>query len=215
MSEWITDIQGYREILDTNGDPVPRRQILSFVGSGATLSDDGSATIVGGLRGATGSTGATGAAGATGGTGTAGATGATGAAGATGATGSSAGGFGFWSAASGPATPTASFLPAGPYDFGTAVGNENNSEFFVPRAGTARNLRINIIGTTCTADCVYTLRVNGADSALTCTLSAGTTAASDTSHTVSLSANDMLSLKVIEGATATGPTKHRASLEVA
>lgn len=195
MSEWITDIQGYREILDANGDPVPRRQILSFVGSGATISDDGSATIVGGLRGATGGTGGTGA---------------------TGATGSSAGGFGYWAAASGPANISAVFLAALPYDagLGTQIG-ENASSVFVPRAGTARNLRVNILGTSCTADCVYTLRVNGSDSALTCTLSAGTTAASDTSHSVSLSANDKISLKVAEGATATGPTSHRVSVEIA
>lgn len=212
MSEWITDIQGYREILDANGDPVPRRQILSFVGSGATISDDGSATIVGGLRGATGTTGSTGATGATG---SAGATGGTGGTGATGATGSSAGGFAYWSAASGPSNISAAFLIALPYDIGLGTATETPSSVFVPRAGTARNLRINVLGSSCTADCTYTLRVNGSDSALTCTLSAGTTAASDTSHSVSLSANDKISLKVVEGATATGPALQRASIEIA
>lgn len=171
MSEWITDIQGYREILDTNGDPVPRRQTLQFEGRDPT--DNGSTTIVP-ARGAPL----------------------------------------FWSAASGPSNPTPVFLPALPYDAGTATqSSETPSSVFAPRAGTLRNLTVRILGGTCSVPATYTLRLNGTDSALTCALGTGATAATDSTHSVAVAAGDKLALKCVLGGTATGPTGHRASAE--
>jgi hypothetical protein len=50
-----------------------------------------------------------------------------------------------------------------------------------------------------------TLRRNGADTAITCTISgAGNSACSDTSHTVAYNATDTLDVKIISSTTATG-----------
>lgn len=57
MPGWISDIQGYREILDANGDPVERRKTLQVLG--ATVTDNGEWTTITVPAGPTGATGAT------------------------------------------------------------------------------------------------------------------------------------------------------------
>ena len=52
MPSWIQDIQGYTTILDENGDPVQRRHALQVVG--ATVTDNGSVTLIEVPPGATG-----------------------------------------------------------------------------------------------------------------------------------------------------------------
>src|SRR5688572_2062563 len=64
MPNWIGDVQGYREILDAGGNPVARRKMLQV--TGATVTDDGSKTVIAVPAGAAGATGPTGATGATG-----------------------------------------------------------------------------------------------------------------------------------------------------
>jgi hypothetical protein len=64
MPGWIPDVQGYREILDAGGNPVARRKMLQV--TGATVTDDGSKTVIAVPAGAAGATGPTGATGATG-----------------------------------------------------------------------------------------------------------------------------------------------------
>lgn len=89
MPKWIPpELAGYNTILNDAGDPVQRRRAVQFLG--ATLSDDGTKTIIAiagtAPTGPTGETGPTGPTGATGESGT-GATGPTGPTGATGPTG--------------------------------------------------------------------------------------------------------------------------------
>jgi hypothetical protein len=61
MPGWITDVQGYREILDAAGDPVQRRKTFQVIG--ATVTDDGEVTVIEVPPGATGIAGPTGATG--------------------------------------------------------------------------------------------------------------------------------------------------------
>ena len=64
MPNWITDVQGYREILDSAGDPVQRRKTFQVLG--ATGTDNGTTTVIDIPAGPTGATGIAGAVGATG-----------------------------------------------------------------------------------------------------------------------------------------------------
>lgn len=68
------------------------------------------------------------------------------------------------------------------------------------RAGTFSNFRVmhNLTGTG--GDITYTLRVNGVDSALSVTLTAGTANGADLVHSVVVSQNDMLDLRVSKAA---------------
>lgn len=59
MPSWITDIQGITTVLDAAGDPVQRRKTIQVVG--ATVTDDGSKTVIEVPPGPTGATGADGA----------------------------------------------------------------------------------------------------------------------------------------------------------
>jgi hypothetical protein len=52
MPSWIEDIQGYTTVLDENGDPVERRHAFQIVG--ATVTDNGSVTVIEVPPGATG-----------------------------------------------------------------------------------------------------------------------------------------------------------------
>lgn len=64
MPSWINGVQGYREILDAADQPVQRRKTLQVLG--ATVTDNGSWTVVEVPAGATGAIGPTGATGDTG-----------------------------------------------------------------------------------------------------------------------------------------------------
>jgi hypothetical protein len=64
MPRWVADVQGYREILDADGEPVRRRKTFQVIG--ATVTDDGEVTVIEVPPGAGGATGATGATGPSG-----------------------------------------------------------------------------------------------------------------------------------------------------
>jgi collagen type VII alpha len=87
---------------------------------------------------------------------------------------------------------------------GTATGNatEANRQCIVPRSGTVSALYIKT-GTTHSASgsIVFTVRLNGADTALTLTIAASTAAGtfSDTTNSFSVSAGDLLTLKAANG----------------
>jgi uncharacterized cupredoxin-like copper-binding protein len=87
---------------------------------------------------------------------------------------------------------------------GTAAGNatEANRQTMVPIAGTARNLYVATSSTqSAGGSLVFTVRKNGADTALTLTIPASTAAGtfSDTTNSFSVAAGDKLSLKVANG----------------
>lgn len=66
----------------------------------------------------------------------------------------------------------------------------------VPISTTAQNMYVSISGTPGgTASYAIALMVNGSPSALTCTITSAITSCSDTSHTVSLSAGDLVSIR--------------------
>lgn len=78
----------------------------------------------------------------------------------------------------------------------TEALSETTAEF----PGTLQNLQLKI-DVAIASDVTVTIRVNGVDSALTCTLTAGGTLVADTTHTVAVVAGDVLSCKsVIAGA---------------
>lgn len=99
---------------------------------------------------------------------------------------------------------------------GSGANTESNAAIFPsPFAGTLRNLRMQAgsapgVGETFT----YTLRKNTADTALTATTSGGSASASnDVTHSVSVTAGDILSLKVVTSSGA-AVTYHTAACEL-
>lgn len=84
------------------------------------------------------------------------------------------------------------------------TSTENNVRQLISRAGYLRNLRFRLdqapgAGTSYT----FTLRVNGADSALTCSIADTETQGSDTVHTVAVAAGDYVSIKCVPTGTPT------------
>lgn len=150
-----------------------------------------------GAAGATGPTGAAGAAGATGPTGPAGPTGPTGAAGAAGATGPTGPSF----------MPhyfrlTGTAYPADTWGFpwNSAAGNAATAAGGgtpAIRTGTLQNLRVRTIsGNVSVANATFTVQVNGADTAITCTIASGASSASDLTHTAAVNVGDLVSVKI-------------------
>lgn len=88
-------------------------------------------------------------------------------------------------------------------------------QFRAPRAGTLRNLRVQVrAGAGNGNTIVYTLRVNGAASALTASLASTGTSTSDLVNTVAVAAGDLLDLEVTKGAAVgTSPTDIVTSVE--
>lgn len=91
--------------------------------------------------------------------------------------------------------------------FGGQAWNTTESvvQAIMPEAGNLRNLAV-MVGTAPGAGTswAFTLRVNGVDTALTCTVSNTSTTASDQSHTVAVNAGDLLTLScAATGAVAT------------
>lgn len=114
-------------------------------------------------------------------------------------------------------TPNITF-PGGACFFGLGTAGlgvsatENQRQGIIATGGTINNLYVQQqtapgAGTTRT----YTLRVNGADTALTCTVSGTGTTASDTTHSVSVSAGDSVCLGVTETG---GPTLAQGNIQV-
>lgn len=84
-----------------------------------------------------------------------------------------------------------------------------------PRAGTLQNFRVRH-GTPAGNgnNVVYTVRVNGAASALVVTLASTTAAGSDLSHAVQVAAGDLIDIEVTKGtAIGTSPTDITSTLE--
>lgn len=81
------------------------------------------------------------------------------------------------------------------------------------RAGTLWRLRIRTTtGTVTVTTITFTLRVNGVNTAITCTIAAGVASGSDLVNTVVVAAGDLLSLGA-SGNTGTVPSNIQASLE--
>lgn len=93
---------------------------------------------------------------------------------------------------------------------------EDAVEQLVASAGTIKNLYIELAvapGVASTA--AFTLRKNGADTALTVTISGTDTTGSDTSNTVTFAAGDRINWKCVTSAVASGSTNPRISADYA
>lgn len=100
------------------------------------------------------------------------------------------------------------------FDDGTAETTE--ASYRVPSAGTAQNLRVRArVAGTGAATLTYTLMVNGGASALAVAMSNTVQDGSDLVNTVSLSAGDLISIRVTKSASlSSSPDDIVASLEV-
>jgi len=95
---------------------------------------------------------------------------------------------------------------AGPSGQGTPVPNEGQGSIVAVRAGTLQNLRVRCFnGVVSNAAVAFTVRVNGADTGITCTLNPGDTDGSDLVNTAALAAGDNLSFGVAGGTNANTP----------
>jgi len=83
----------------------------------------------------------------------------------------------------------------------------------VPVAGTLSKLRVRHDTIATDVNTAFTVRKNGIDTALTCTIAAAGQAASDTTNSVAVAAGDRVSVKIVNsGVTATTATGPRASM---
>lgn len=91
------------------------------------------------------------------------------------------------------------------YFLQTQSATENLIYWTAPRSGTFRNLYINVTNSPGAGQSyVFTLRVNGADTSVTCTISNSATSCNDTTHTAAITAGQTYSIKSVSSATATG-----------
>ncbi len=114
-----------------------------------------------------------------------------------------------WHSATTIATNTTAYLS----QFGQSA-TEAEVSIAVPFACTAKNLYAKsdaAPGATETYD--YTLMVNGAPAALTCQTADPAVASSDLTHTVSIAAGDVISIKVVTS-DGSAVTRHKASIEL-
>lgn len=111
-------------------------------------------------------------------------------------------------------TTTTRYLTPG-FDDGTAETTE--TAYRMPAAGTAQNLRVRArVAGTGAATLTYTLMVNGSPSSLSVAMSNTAQDGSDLVNTVSLSAGDLISIRVTKSASlSSDPDDIVASLEVA
>lgn len=159
--------------------------------------------------GPTGNTGATGRTGPTGalGTGPTGNTGATGRTGSTGPTGSGNTG------PTGPAPqPMMVYFNSGTNQglgtvflrYGSSLGTEAGTQILAPRNGTISDFYGNLSaapGSSRTR--TFTVRVNGADTAVTFTINSGSTTGSDTVNTVNVTTGQLISVSQTTGGSGT------------
>ena len=186
---------------------------LAQVGATGATGSTGATGAAGvpGATGATGSTGATGATGASGPTGTAGAngatgpTGSTGATGATGATGPTGPAFNVYGGSRSKHTPStnkttyyAPFYLDGEHDDEDDDHDDGKGGAQVPMvAGTLSNFRASISAAPGSGNSwIFTVRVNGVNTALTCTItnSAPNTSCKDDVHSVAIGPSDLVSV---------------------
>lgn len=94
-------------------------------------------------------------------------------------------------------TTTRYLVPSGP----NVAAPTAAVQFRMPAAGTIRNLRVRINGTAGNGNnVVYTLRVNGVATALTCTIASTTADGSDLTNTVTVAAGDLIDIEVTKAA---------------
>lgn len=166
--------------------------------TGATGSTGGTGSTGATVTGPTGATGATGGTGATGSNGAAGGTGATGATGSGGATGATGAGAAPIAGDSGTTIAVGSTVYAHPNGHSTTgTDSTGATRFKVPRAGTVQTLYVEASSGHGSGDNVYTLRKNGSDQAVTCTITGAATTCSDLTHNFAVAAGDLLSVKVV------------------
>ena len=119
-----------------------------------------------------------------------------------------------WGAGGVTGTTTSRYLFPG---YSDSLAQTAAPQFRVPRAGTLRNLRVrhNITAGNGNA-IVYTLRVNGAPSALTASLASTANDASDVANTVGVAAGDLVDIIVTKAASVgASPSDITASVEFA
>ena len=156
-----------------------------------------------GPTGSTGPTGATGTAGVAGPTGTAGPAGPTGATGPTGPTGPNTGNS-FWTGAS-PTTGANStqYIAFGEIATATAIGAEATAQSKIAGACTISNLYVSFATTSNSShEPVFTVDDNTSSTGITCTPSGAATSCSDTTHSTTTSAGDLLNVVVANPASA-------------
>jgi hypothetical protein len=100
-----------------------------------------------------------------------------------------------WRSDDGGNTTSATFLGAWAIS-ATASTDEFTSQIVITSPGVLRNL-LGSLETAATPTFTYTVRKNGVDTALTCTVPTLSTSASDTTHTVTVAAGDRISLKCV------------------
>lgn len=80
------------------------------------------------------------------------------------------------------------------------TSTEANVQHRIKKAGTLKNLCISSTSNTRTTDTVFTMRVNGVDTALTCPVVGSTFGFDeDTTHTVSVAVDDLIDFRVTSG----------------
>jgi hypothetical protein len=85
----------------------------------------------------------------------------------------------------------------------SSAGTEAQRQLMTAYAGTAKGLCVHAgSAQPATGSLVFTLRVNGVDTALVATIAASGTSNCDTTHTVSYAANDLLSVSIVNNASA-------------
>ena len=92
--------------------------------------------------------------------------------------------------------------------FGSQSVTENVCQFPMTRSGSLQNLFVKMFANTAGgSSTTFTVRLNGANTALTCTVAAATQTSSDTTHSVTVAAFDSISLQVtFTGNPGTGAT---------
>lgn len=108
---------------------------------------------------------------------------------------------------------TSRYLPVmGTEEVAGGGDSEAAINMVMPVAGTAKNLYVDLTAVPGVGNSwAMTLRKNGADTALTCTISGLSTTCTDTSNTVSIAVGDLLAIAATETGTAT-ITKMKPSL---
>jgi len=89
-------------------------------------------------------------------------------------------------------------------NFAGTEGTESNAQFPMPIAGTFKNFYLHQFDTlagTGGQTIIYTIRKNGVDTSVTVTATVGGTAGllSDTTHSFTIAAGDLISLKIVSG----------------
>lgn len=93
-----------------------------------------------------------------------------------------------------------------------ADATESNAQLTLTSAGTISNLVVSAVLAPGTSETfVYTLRKNGADTALTCTVSGDSISATDSAHSVSVGVGDKIDVKLTVSGSA-APTAHDAAV---